>query len=236
MVLPILEELRMLDVMTGIVLQQAARARSDWRSVRGLEHTAVSVNIPAQSLVSDWLVHEVQKLIGEFSLEPGDLIFEITEHALTSDVDRSRRTLAQLKDLGVHIALDDFGVGHSSLNQLLTFPLSTVKIDKSVIQHVDALRQSERFMEAIIEVASSLGHDVVAEGIESQSQLDSAYAAGATLGQGFLMSHPKPLDVLVATLSTQPGAALSPKVVRGRGVVRPVREPESTAIPAPQRG
>lgn len=232
MVLPILEEMRMLDVMTGIVLQQAARARAEWRSIKGLEDTAVSVNIPAQSLTSDWLVHEVRNLNAVFSLQPGELVFEITEHALTGDVERSRHTLNGLKSLGVHIALDDFGVGHSSLNQLLTFPLSNVKIDKAVIQHVDELHQSERFMQAIIEVASSLGHDVVAEGIETQAQLDAAYAAGATHGQGFLLSHPKPLDVLVATLSTRPGAALSPVAARRRHPVRSMADaPATGAMP-----
>ncbi|MGB7300739.1 MAG: EAL domain-containing protein [Burkholderiaceae bacterium] len=220
-VLPVLEELKLLDIMTGIVLQQATRARSEWRSIPALRNAAVSINIPAQSLTSDWLVHEVRNLIAQYSLEPGDLIFEITEYALTSDVEKSRLTLLALRDIGVQISLDDFGIGHSSLSQLLSFPLSLVKIDKSVIQHVDQLSQSRRFMEAIIEVASSLGHDVVAEGIESQAQLDAVYAAGATLGQGFLFSHPKPIDVLIATLGNQKKSSLSVRPARRKpGAVR----------------
>ena len=127
-------------------------------------------------------------------LHPGDLIFEITEHALISDLHQSEMTLDALCDLGISIALDDFGTGYSSLNRLLRMPISCVKIDKSIVHNISSCQRNRRLMRGIVEIAQSLGQDIVAEGIESASQLQAVQASGATCGQGFLLGRPAPLE------------------------------------------
>jgi diguanylate cyclase (GGDEF)-like protein len=194
--IPILEDLGLIHEATRIILRQASRIKAAWQCHEALRDVAIAINISPQSLAYDWLISDVCEQMVRNGLHPGDLIFEITEHALIADVHQAEITLKALCELGIAIALDDFGTGYSSLNRLLQMPISYVKIDKSIIQQIGSCERNDRLMHAIVEVARSLGQDIVAEGIETESQLMAVKHAGASCGQGFYLARPVPLDAL----------------------------------------
>ena len=194
--IPLLEDLGLIHEATRILLRQAARLKADWQQNRILHKVSIAINISPPSLASDWLVTDVCEQVVRNGLHPGDLIFEITEHALITDMDHSEVTLRALREMGITIALDDFGTGYSSLNRLLKMPLSYVKIDKSIVQKIGSCERNKRLMRAIVEVASSLGHDIVAEGIETESQLLAVGMSGVSCGQGFHLARPVAVESL----------------------------------------
>ena len=204
LLLPVLEELKLIDVLTISILKNAIQARAKWREIPELANVPISINVPPLALAGDWLLPELRALVSTYKLKPGELIFEVTEQAIAQDSEKSHENLKAMRETGVDLVLDDFGVGYSSLSLLLNLPVSAVKVDRSIVQSADQSKVGGRFLQAIIEVARSLDLDVVAEGVETRDQLISAHKAGANLGQGYLFARPKPLDLLVAKLIDQP--------------------------------
>jgi|GEM_PF-6574737 len=199
--IPFLEELGLIHKATRILLKQAVELKASWQTNAALRDVAIAINISPRSLACDWLITDVCEQMTLNGLHAGDLIFEITEHALISDEHQSEVTLRALCELGVVFALDDFGTGYSSLNRLLRMPISYVKIDKSIVQK-SGCERNERLMCAIVEVARSLGQDVIAEGIETELELAAARLAGVSCGQGYHLARPMPLDDLVCLAQT----------------------------------
>ncbi len=191
------ERLGMVDELTRIVLRRAATALVEWRTHPDLQSVKVAVNVSASSL-TEWLVDEVDALAVEFGIEPSGLLFEVTESLLVSEVEQSSETLAHLRQMGITVALDDFGTGYSSLTEMLRLPLSYVKIDKSLVQGVGT--SEFELMGAIVDIAVKLGHETVAEGVETLEQLYAAGAAGASLIQGNLLAAAAPLAQVEAAL------------------------------------
>jgi diguanylate cyclase (GGDEF)-like protein len=196
MFIPLLEEMGLIHEATRILLRQATEIKAAWQGNPDLCDVAIAINISPRSLACDWLITDVCEQMIRNGLHPGDLIFEITEHALISDVHQSEITLQALCELGITIALDDFGTGYSSLDRLLRMPISYVKIDKSIVQKIGSCDRNARLMQAIVEVAKSLGQEIVAEGIETESQLSAVRLAGVVCGQGYYLAKPLPLDQL----------------------------------------
>ncbi len=191
--IPLLEELGLIHEATRILLKQAAELKAAWQGSVSLRDVAIAINISPQSLACDWLITDTCEQMTRNGLHPGDLIFEITEHALISDVHQSEITLRALCELGITIALDDFGTGYSSLDRLLRMPISYVKIDKSIVQKIGTCERNKRLLCAIVEVARSLGQDIVAEGIETELHLMAIKQAGVLCGQGYYLGRPMPL-------------------------------------------
>jgi EAL domain-containing protein (putative c-di-GMP-specific phosphodiesterase class I) len=139
----------------------------------------------------------------------------MTESSLIADVTEAARVLQSLKRLGVSLHMDDFGTGYSSLNHLHSFPFDVLKIDRSFVQRMESGQQPLQIVQTILELARGLGMDVVAEGIETEVQLNLLQAMGCRYGQGYLFSKPLPVAQIEALLSqTATSAPLGPAIVR----------------------
>ncbi|HSV21951.1 MAG TPA: EAL domain-containing protein, partial [Xanthobacteraceae bacterium] len=155
----------------------------------------VAVNLSPVQFTKSNLVDAVIFALADSQLPPKRLEVEITEGVLFEETEQNLETLRQMKSAGISIALDDFGVGYSSLSYLTAFPFDKVKIDKSFVDKLDRI-ESRAVMSSIVQLSQSLNLAVVAEGIETGEQLVGLRALGIELGQGFLFSKAVPLDEL----------------------------------------
>jgi diguanylate cyclase (GGDEF)-like protein len=156
----------------------------------------LTVNLSARQLDDPWLVSAVRNATHKAGLSPSALCLEITESALMRDPTLAARTLAALRDLGARLAIDDFGTGHSSLAQLLTLPLDTLKIDRSFTAGLGESDEAEAIVTSIVAMAHAVDLTVVAEGVETVEQLEILRALGCDQAQGFLLGRPVPVGSL----------------------------------------
>jgi len=171
------------------VLREACAAASGWP-----EHIGVAVNLsPVQFRKNRKLVEQVKSALFAADLSPDRLELEITETVLLADDEGALLILRELKELGVKIALDDFGTGYSSLSYLRRFPFDKIKIDRSFVQESSENADSLAIVKAVIALGHSLGMATVAEGVETEAQLDIVCEQGCTEVQGFLFSVPLPV-------------------------------------------
>src|SRR5581483_5440669 len=154
-----------------------------------------AVNLSPVQFAKSNVAEAAQFALSESALPPERLEFEITEGVLMEETEQNLATLRQMKQLGISIALDDFGVGYSSLSYLTAFPFNKVKIDKSFIDRLER-PEAGAVIASIVQLAGSLDLMTVAEGIETEEQLDRIRALGITLGQGFVFSRAVPLGEL----------------------------------------
>ncbi|MFF9119913.1 aminotransferase class I/II-fold pyridoxal phosphate-dependent enzyme [Streptomyces massasporeus] len=169
----------------------------------------VSVNVSARQFRDAGFIEQVGEALSTPGLEPGSLQLEMTETVLLHRDDRLQTVLATLKDLGVHIAVDDFGTGFSSLRYLRDFPIDVLKIDKSFIDDIARDAQQVALVEGIVRIADTLGLQVIAEGIEDTAQRDLLASMGCRFGQGYLFARPLTLEQSAHVLrepSTRPFA------------------------------
>ena len=203
--IPIAEETGFIVPLGRWVLVEACEQLAAWNSADG-ENFNLSVNLSRRQLISPHLADEVRTAIALSGIDPHQLILEITESVLMEDPDRASVALAELRAMGIRIAVDDFGTGYSSLSHLQRFPVDILKIDKSFIDPlVGQDPGSSALVTAIIGLAQSLGLDVIAEGIEHESQLHRLVDLGCSQGQGFLMARPLDIeaaDLLIAEFTT----------------------------------
>ncbi|WP_439634044.1 putative bifunctional diguanylate cyclase/phosphodiesterase [Glycocaulis sp.] len=162
----------------------------------------VAVNLSAIQLTHIGLPQQIHQVLIETGLPPSRLEIELTETALIKDKVQSLHIMRQIKALGVSIALDDFGTGYSSLDTLRTFPFDKIKLDKSFTDELKTDQRSLAVVRAVLALAKSLSIPVLAEGIETQEQLDLLHLESCDEGQGFLLGRPAPIDV-VAQLGTR---------------------------------
>ncbi|HXW33439.1 MAG TPA: EAL domain-containing protein, partial [Acidimicrobiales bacterium] len=189
--IPLAEESGLIVPLGYWVLSEACRRALELesRSANGTPLT-MSVNLSTKQLQQPDLIDRVRSTLEETGLEPARLALEITESVMMADMEISAVRLQQLKDLGVKIALDDFGKGYSSLNYIRQFPVDILKVDKSFIDGVGEESDVSALTGAIIDLASVLHIRPVAEGIEESEQLDRLIELGCDLGQGFLFARP----------------------------------------------
>jgi diguanylate cyclase (GGDEF)-like protein/PAS domain S-box-containing protein len=150
----------------------------------------VSVNVSARQFRDAGFVEQVGQALSTPGLEPGSLQLELTETVLLHRDDRLQTVLHTLKELGVHIAVDDFGTGFSSLRYLRDFPIDVLKIDKSFIDDIARDARQVALVEGIVRIADTLGLQVIAEGIEDTAQRDLPAGMGCRFGQGYLFARP----------------------------------------------
>ncbi len=182
------------------VLDAACRQMRAWRDA-GLQVPRCAVNLSARQLVTDTLVDDVARALADHRLAAEALEVEITESVLMADPERANQTLQALHGMGVHVSIDDFGTGYSSLAYLKRFPAQTVKIDRSFVSGLPQDRDDAAITQAVIAMAHSLGLEVVAEGVETQAQLDFLLRLGCDQAQGYLISRPVPADQLQRMLA-----------------------------------
>jgi EAL domain-containing protein (putative c-di-GMP-specific phosphodiesterase class I) len=187
--IPIAEETGFIVPLGRWVLVEACEQLAAWKGDG--EPLTLSVNISRRQLISPHLADEVRTALSLSGIDPRQLILEITESVLMEDPERASQALSELRELGIRIAVDDFGTGYSSLSHLQRFPVDVLKIDKSFIDPlVSPDPGSSAFVTAIIGLARSLGLEVIAEGIEHESQLHRLVELGCEQGQGYLMARP----------------------------------------------
>jgi EAL domain-containing protein (putative c-di-GMP-specific phosphodiesterase class I) len=167
----------------------------------------MSVNLSARQLQRPEIVDDVAVSLMESGLDPGSLVLEITESVMMQDMDLSIQRLAELKQLGVRLAVDDFGTGYSSLNYIRRFPVDILKVDKSFVDGVNEGGEESALTAAIIELAGILKLRPVAEGIERADQLEKLRALNCDLGQGFYFAKPLPLQGIDDLLTTRTSLA-----------------------------
>lgn len=154
------------------------------------EGFAISINISAYQLSDESLFSEIVTSMKKYNLPPGCIHIEVTETAVMSDVQLSVITLEQLRRAGVSVSIDDFGTGYSSLSYLKILPLDMLKIDQSFIQDIGIDKNDEAIIDAIIQLARSLGLTVIAEGVETEEQVEFLITHGCVYAQGYLFSKP----------------------------------------------
>ena len=186
------------------VLEQACRQAQRWNT-RGGGAVEVAVNLSSRQLLQPDLVEQVRAMVSESGVDPElmHMCLEITESVMMDDAVVTMRTLERLKELGVRIAVDDFGTGYSSLAYLSRFAVDVLKIDRSFVAGLGARDQSRAIVASIVELGHALGLEVVAEGVETEEQLDLLREVGCDLAQGFLLARPQPADRVTALLEDQ---------------------------------
>jgi diguanylate cyclase len=162
----------------------------------------IAVNLSACDLDDPTLVERIAGHLGDAGIEPHRLVLELTETSLASDSEGAVKKLVALRELGVGIALDDFGVGQSSLGSLGQFPIDRFKIDRTFTVEVTTGPREATFVGTVIRLAEALAlDDPIAEGVETAEQHVALIAAGARWGQGFLFGLPEPADAIAALLT-----------------------------------
>jgi diguanylate cyclase (GGDEF)-like protein/PAS domain S-box-containing protein len=192
--------------ITGIgrwVLQQACGTLRRWEeTVPAAAALTMSVNLSVVQLRDPQLPDEIREILNEFELEPGRLCLEVTESALSADPDAEASVLRQLRELGVHLAMDDFGTGNSSLTALRRFPFDVLKIDRSFVSGIGAGEEDSAIVAATISLGQALGLKTVAEGVETEAQAAFLVRNGCDELQGYLFGRPVPFSELAGP--TQP--------------------------------
>jgi diguanylate cyclase (GGDEF)-like protein/PAS domain S-box-containing protein len=189
--IPIAEQTGLIVPIGVWALQEACMQAREWqRQRRQSDPVRVSVNLSATQIVREAIVDEVREALRVSSLDPHALQLEITEGILLENSDLSTKRLEALRLLDVELHVDDFGTGYSWLSYLPQFPLQAIKIDRSFVHRMGARRTDLAIVRSIIELASTLGLSVIAEGVETVVQRKNLLRFGCTLGQGFLFAKP----------------------------------------------
>jgi diguanylate cyclase (GGDEF)-like protein/PAS domain S-box-containing protein len=192
---PIAESTGLIRPIGRWVLDEAAGQLAAWRRDHPELGITVAVNLSALQLSDDALVDTVQEVVSRHGVDPSSLCLEITESVVMDDASASVETLRRLKALGVRLAIDDFGTGYSSLAYLKRFPVDYLKVDRVFVAGLGRDPEDTVIVASVIDLASRLGLEVVAEGVESESQLQELAELGCAYAQGFLWSAPQPADV-----------------------------------------
>ncbi|MBD8562695.1 bifunctional diguanylate cyclase/phosphodiesterase [Oxalobacteraceae sp. CFBP 8763] len=196
------EECGLIGMLGDFVLERACRDFLDWRARLGDRAPGLmAVNLSRAQLAQPGWIDGVRRILRDTGMPPGCLQLEVTESLAAQDQDIQQR-LHDLKALGIQLALDDFGTGYSSLSSLHLLPVDTVKIDRSFVCQADTSAHHRVLIEATVKVARSLGMTTVAEGIETQSQLDVVRNHLCDKVQGYFYSRPLPAPELLAWLAT----------------------------------
>ena len=206
--IPVAEELGLIVPIGEWVFRTACKQLRRWE-LEGVAPDTLSINISPRQFMSRRLVGTLMSIVRETGADPKRIELEITETMIMRNIDQSVETLTQLRAAGMHVAVDDFGVGYSSLNQLTRLPASSMKIDRSFIANLPGDLPSGSITEAIIAMAKRLKLRVIAEGVENVAQLEFLRANHCEAFQGYYFSRPVTATEATAMLKAQ-ASALKP--------------------------
>ena len=187
--IPVAEKIGLINQLGEWVLRTACEAAASWSSP-----LKVSVNVSPIQLINSSLTDTVVGILRSTALDPHRLDLEITESDVFNENTRSLEILSQLRELGVQISIDDFGTGYSSLSRLSYFPFDKIKIDRSFVINIPDQKDDLDIVRLIISMGKSLHMRIVAEGVETEEQLQSLRKLGCDLVQGYLIGKPGPLS------------------------------------------
>ncbi|MBZ8180758.1 bifunctional diguanylate cyclase/phosphodiesterase [Oscillatoria salina] len=191
--IPIAEETGLIVSIGQWVLEASCRQLLEWQEKFSFSRDLImSVNLSPKQFCQRSLVAEIDKIMQKTRINAKNLKLEITESGIVENADSAAQILAHLKNLGVQLCIDDFGTGYSSLSRLHQFPIDTLKIDRSFVSRMERESEGIKIVQAIVTLAHNLGMDAIAEGIETQMQLEQLKALQCEQGQGYFFA--KPLD------------------------------------------
>jgi len=214
--IPLVEQTALVGPLTLHVIDVALRQLAAWRA-QGLT-LKMAVNLSARNLLDRELPQHVDRLLERHGVAPEQLILEVTESAAMTDPEAAQAALEALRKRGMGISIDDFGTGNASISYLAKLPASEIKIDRSFVTHIGTDERSEAIVRSTIDLAGHLGLSVVAEGIESEPDLERLARLHCEMGQGFGIARPLPAAELTAWLFGVHGTAagtMQPLVVGG---------------------
>ncbi len=195
--IPVTEETGLIRVLGDWALEAACAQARSWSEAHG-STLPISVNVSPQQLIDAGFPNRVQNLMERFGLGAEQLELEITEYAFMQDVDHVLPILKKLRDVGVTLSLDDFGTGYSSLSYLKRLPFSILKIDRSFVRDLPDDQEDAAITMAIVSMSRRLGLRIVAEGAESEEQMQFLKRIGCDAIQGFFISRPRPATEIAA--------------------------------------
>jgi predicted signal transduction protein with EAL and GGDEF domain len=210
--IPVAEQSGLIVPLGIWVLREACRQVRAWWEAFPEQKLSLSVNLSPRQLYEPDLVAQVRTVLADTGFDPSGLILEITEGALMQGVEETKRKLADLKALGVRLAIDDFGNGSTTLAYLGEFPVDILKIDRSFIRGMSDNPEGRILVQAILDLARALRLDAVAEGIEMQEQRMELLTSGCASGQGFFFAEPVVPERIAALLGgvEPPGGEVAP--------------------------
>ncbi|AVT81632.1 putative bifunctional diguanylate cyclase/phosphodiesterase [Rhodopseudomonas palustris] len=197
--IPVAEAAGLIQPIGLWVLDQACRQIRDW-SDSSLGDIRIAVNLSARQFLDRDLLRHVRGALDGAGVTPDRLEIELTETAAMADHAHTRRMFTALRDLGVGIAIDDFGAGYASMSYLRKLPFNKLKIDREFVSHVDTSSESQAICDALIALSRGLGLDVLAEGVEREEEVRHLYARGCNAFQGYLFARPVPAHELEHTI------------------------------------
>jgi diguanylate cyclase (GGDEF)-like protein/PAS domain S-box-containing protein len=197
--IPIAEETGLMLRLTDFVLTRACQQLGEWQRIDpALAELAINVNVSGNDLAHSGFVGRVTRALVDAGVKAHHLTLELTENILMSRIEGALPLLQELREMGVRLAVDDFGTGYSSLAHLATLPIDGLKVDRTFVHQLRTGSKEAAVVRSIVLLGSSLGKEVIAEGIETDSQFGQLVAMGCERGQGHLMS--RPLDAAAARL------------------------------------
>jgi EAL domain-containing protein (putative c-di-GMP-specific phosphodiesterase class I) len=201
--IPIAEETGFINELGTWVLREACTQASQWRMP-----IKVAVNVAAKQLADPLFADIVKTVLEETGLEPSRLELEVTESGIIGDASQALKVIRKLKEIGVQIAMDDYGTGYSTLATLHNFPFDKIKIDREFIKDIDQNEHSAAILKSTMILGNSLKIPVLAEGVETEAHLAALSTEGCQLVQGFLFGKPMPNNMFEELLTQQISAGL----------------------------
>jgi len=186
------------------LLQEACRQVKLWQERFALDPPlSIGINITPRQFAQPELAFEIKQILYETGLKSSSLDLEITETIAMADAARSTVVLAELKSLGARLSIDDFGTGYSSLSRLQRFPVDILKIDRAFISRMDSDLETHEIVRIVVMLAHNLGLKVIAEGVETQEQVELLKHIGCEMAQGYLFSKPVRAEAIQQLLIAQ---------------------------------
>ena len=189
--IPLFERSGQISAVDKYVWAEATRQIAAWRDRYGVV-MPVSVNLSRVDVFDPHLIAALDGFVAQHGLEPGNLKLEVTESAYTEDADHLIQVIQQLRKKGYEIEMDDFGTGYSSLNMISSMPIDVLKMDMEFIRNIERNERDFRLVEIVIDIAKFLNVPVIAEGVETEKQLELLRKAECDLVQGYYFSRPLP--------------------------------------------
>lgn len=202
--IPIAERTDIIRDLTDWVLAAVCHQHARWREQGIAAGFTVAVNLSADDLLRPNFFQWLQALLDHTGTPASALVLEITESSLIDNVELAAEHICEAKGLGLSVHIDDFGTGYSSLSQLHRLPLDTLKVDRSFVNEIGKHTTGEMVTTAIISLAKSLRLSVIAEGIETEAQLEALRKLGCDSAQGFLLSRPLEISAVDSLLGEKP--------------------------------